>query len=90
MFFLLQIDIGKWTGDQLRQLGSLANGLGPSDIMKLGKEAFEDTVGVWGKNLNIDMNQLKAMANKAKEVTSWIPHHSFQARYVRNGENDDR
>lgn len=61
-------DAGKWTGQKLRQLGSLVKGLDISDIKKLGKEAFEEAVGVWGKYLDVDMETLEALAEKAKEV----------------------
>ena len=36
--------------------------------MSVTKEAFEDAVGVWGKALDLDLDNLKAMATKAKEV----------------------
>lgn len=61
-------DVGKWTGDKLRRLGSLVKGLDTSDIKKLGKEAFEEAVGIWGNYLDVDMETLKALAEKAKEV----------------------
>lgn len=61
-------DAGKWTGDKLRRLGSLVKGLDTSDIKKIGKEAFEEAVGIWGKYLDVDMETLKALAGKAKEV----------------------
>ena len=61
-------DAGKWTGDKLRRLGSLVKGLDTSDIKKIGKEAFEEAVGIWGKYLDVDMETLKALAEKAKEV----------------------
>ncbi|KAJ7350206.1 hypothetical protein OS493_037786 [Desmophyllum pertusum] len=60
-------DAGKWSGGRLRQLGSLVKGLDTSDIRKLGKEAFEEAVGVWGKYVDVDMETLKALADKAKE-----------------------
>jgi len=66
--FTCLIDAGKWTGEKLRQLGSLVKGLDTSDIKKLGKEAFEEAVGVWGKYLDVDMETLEALAEKAKEV----------------------
>ncbi|XP_031551442.1 stereocilin-like, partial [Actinia tenebrosa] len=59
-------DFREWTGDQLRQLGSLARGLDIDDILSTSKDAFEDAVGVWGKQLNIDRDNLKAMAAMAK------------------------
>lgn len=61
-------DAGKWTGDKLRRLGSLVKGLDTSDIKNIGKEAFEEAVGIWGKYLDVDMETLKALAGKAKEV----------------------
>ena len=61
-------DAGKWTGDKLRQLGSLVKGLDIDDIKKLGKEAFEEAVGVWGQFSDVDIETLKALAEKAKEV----------------------
>lgn len=66
------IDAGKWSGGRLRQLGSLVKGLDTSDIRKLGKEAFEEAVGVWGKYVDVDMETLKALADKAKEVRTNI------------------
>jgi len=66
--FICLIDAGKWTGEKLRQLGSLVKGLDTTDIKKLGKEAFEEAIGVWGKYLDVDMETLKALAEKAKEV----------------------
>ena len=67
-FFFCIIDVGNWSGEKLRQLGSLVKGLDTADIKKLGKEAFEEAVGVWGKYLDVDMETLKALADKAKEV----------------------
>lgn len=67
-FSICIADAGKWTGEKLRQLGSLVKGLDTSDIKKLGKEAFEEAVGVWGKYLDVDMETLEALAEKAKEV----------------------
>ena len=61
-------DAGKWAGEKLRQLGSLVKGLDIDDIKKLGKEAFEEAVGVWGQFSDVDMETLKALAEKAKEV----------------------
>ena len=66
--FCFYIDTGKWTGEKLRQLGSLVKGLDTNEIKKLSKEAFEEAVGVWGKYLDVDMETLKALAEKAKEV----------------------
>ena len=66
--FICLIDAGKWSGEKLRQLGSLVKGLDTTDIRKLGKEAFEEAVGVWGKHLDVDMETLEALAEKAKEV----------------------
>lgn len=67
-FFICVIDVGNWSGEKLRQLGSLVKGLDTDDIKKLGKEAFEEAVGVWGKYLDVDLETLKALADKAKEV----------------------
>ena len=66
--FICLIDTGKWSGEKLRQLGSLVKGLDTTDIKKLGKEAFEEAVGVWGKYLDVDKETLEALAEKAKEV----------------------
>ena len=66
--FCFCVDVGKWTGEKLRQLGSLVKGLDTTDIKKLGKETFEEAVGVWGKYLDVDMETLEALAEKAKEV----------------------
>ncbi|KAK3739422.1 hypothetical protein QZH41_004663 [Actinostola sp. cb2023] len=76
-------DIGKWTGDQLRQLGSLAKGLSTSDIMSVTKEAFEDAVGVWGKALDLDLDNLKAMATKAKEFLVNNDASKFTAAHLK-------
>ena len=76
------IDAGKWTGDKLRQLGSLVKGLDTSDIKKLGKEAFEEAVGVWGKYLDVDMETLEALAEKAKEVRTEIELCIFQSASI--------
>lgn len=70
--FICLIDTGKWTGEKLRQLGSLVKGLDTSDIKKLGKEAFEEAVGIWGKYLDVDVETLEALADKAKEVSSFL------------------
>jgi hypothetical protein len=64
----LLTDLREWTGDQLRQLGSLARGLDIDDILSTSKEAFEDAVGVWGKQFNMDIDNLKALATQAKKV----------------------
>ena len=68
IMYTVYADVGKWTGDKLRRLGSLVKGLDTSDIKKLGKEAFEEAVGIWGDYLDVDMETLKALAEKAKEV----------------------
>lgn len=62
-------DVGKWTGEKLRELGSLVKGLDLDDIHKLSKEAFEEAVGVWGQYLDVDMATLEVLAEKAKEVS---------------------
>ena len=62
-------DVGKWTGEKLRELGSLVKGLDLDDIQKLSKEAFGKAVGVWGQYLDVDMVTLEALAEKAKEVS---------------------
>lgn len=60
-------DVGKWTGEKLRQLGSLVKGLETEDIKRLGQEAFEEAVGLWGQHLDVDKETLEALAGKAKE-----------------------
>ena len=72
--FASRADAGKWTGERLRQLGSLVKGLDTSEIRKLGKEAFEEAFGVWGKYLDVDMETLEALAEKAKEVRPESTH----------------
>ena len=46
-------------------------GLDLSDIEKLGKQALEDAVGAWGQYPDVDMETLRALATKAKEVRRW-------------------
>ncbi|XP_044184178.1 stereocilin-like [Acropora millepora] len=62
-----EYDVGKWTGERLRQLGSLVKGLEIDEIKKLGREAFEEAVGVWGQYADVDMATLEALAGKAKQ-----------------------
>ena len=52
----------------MRQLGSLVKGLEIDEIKKLGREAFEEAVGVWGQYADVDMATLEALAGKAKQV----------------------
>ena len=78
---ILVTDAGKWTGERLRRLGSLVKGLDLDDINKLGKEAFEEAVGVWGQYLDVDMETLKALAEKMKEV-----RENFYSILVQNNE----
>ena len=53
----------------MRQLGSLVKGLETEDIKRLGQEAFEEAVGLWGQHLDVDKETLEALAGKAKEVS---------------------
>ena len=66
---LLSSDLGKWTGEQLRRLGSLVKGLDAADIRRISKEAFEEAVGAWGERMDIDVDTLKELAAKAVEVS---------------------
>ena len=43
-------------------------GLEIDEIKKLGREAFEEAVGVWGQYADVDMATLEALAGKAKQV----------------------
>lgn len=43
-------------------------GLEIGEIKKLGREAFEEAVGVWGQYADVDMATLEALAGKAKQV----------------------
>ena len=43
-------------------------GLDASDIQRITREGFEEAVGAWGERLDIDVDTLKALAAKAKEV----------------------
>ena len=44
-------------------------GLETEDIKRLGQEAFEEAVGLWGQHLDVDKETLEALAGKAKEVS---------------------
>ena len=63
-----QGDVAKWTGEQLRQLGSLVKGLDAAEIKRLSEKLFKEAVGVWGERLDLTDENLKALAQKAKEV----------------------
>ena len=47
-------------------------GLETEDIKRLGQEAFEEAVGLWGQHLDVDKETLEALAGKAKEVSGDI------------------
>ena len=63
-----QSDVAKWTGEQLRKLGSLVKGLDVEEIGRLSEELFKEAVGVWGERLDLTDENLKALARKAKDV----------------------
>lgn len=52
----------------MRQLGSLVKGLEIDEIKKLGRETFEEAVGVWGQYPDVEIATLEALAGKAKQV----------------------
>ena len=61
-------DVAKWTGEQLRKLGSLVKGLSVEEIKSLSDDLFKEAVGVWGERLDLTDTNLKALAEKAKKV----------------------
>ena len=61
-------DVAKWTGEQLRKLGSLVKGLNIEEIKRLSGDLFKEAVSVWGERLDLPDESLKALARKAKEV----------------------
>lgn len=63
-----QSDVAKWTGEQLRKLGSLVKGLNIEEIKRLSGDLFKEAVSVWGERLDLPDESLKALAQKAKEV----------------------
>ena len=63
-----QSDVSKWTGEQLRRLGSLVKGLTAAEIRSLPLDLFREAVGVWGERLDLTEENLEALAQKAKEV----------------------
>ena len=63
-----QTDVAKWTGEQLRKLGSLVKGLKVEEIKRLSEDLFKEAVGVWGERLDLTDENLKALAQKAKDV----------------------
>ena len=63
-----QTDVAKWTGEQLRKLGSLVKGLNVEEIKRLSEDLFKEAVGVWGERLDLTDENLKALALKARDV----------------------
>jgi hypothetical protein len=63
-----QGDVAKWTGEQLRKLGSLVKGLNVEEIRSLSEDLFKEAVSVWGERLDLTDENLKALALKAKDV----------------------
>lgn len=61
-------DVAKWTGEQLRKLGSLVKGLNIEEITRLSGDLFKEAVSVWGERLDLPDKSLQALARKAKEV----------------------
>lgn len=66
--FWAQRDVSKWTGEQLRKLGSLVKGLNREEIKALSKDYFKEAIGAFGERLDLDEGTLAALAERAKEV----------------------
>ena len=64
----LPLDVGKWTGSQLRRLGSLIKGLSKAEILKITKKNFKDMIGSCAHFKSLDGDVLKALATRAKQV----------------------
>lgn len=63
-----QRDVSKWTGEQLRKLGSLVKGLNREEIKALSKDSFKEAIGALGERLDLDEGTLSALAERAKEI----------------------
>lgn len=63
-----QRDVSKWTGEQLRKLGSLVKGLNVQELKRLSKDSFKEAIGTWGERLDLKLETLVALAERAKEV----------------------
>ena len=66
--FFLSPDVSKWTGAQLRRLGSLINGLSKEEILKITKNSFKDMIGSCAHFTSLNGDVLKALATRAKQV----------------------
>ena len=68
IFSVLYSDVSKWTGAQLRKLGSLIKGLSKEEILKITKKNFKDMIGSCAHFASLNGDALKALATRAKQV----------------------
>ncbi|XP_065070337.1 uncharacterized protein LOC135695271 isoform X2 [Rhopilema esculentum] len=61
-------DVGKWTGAQLRRLGSLINGLSADEILRIAKNNFKDMIGSCAHVSDLNGAVSKALISRAKQV----------------------
>jgi len=66
--FWNQKDVGKWSGEQLRRLGSLIRGLNTEEIRRLGAKAFKDMLGSCAHFSDLKKETLTSLATRAKQV----------------------
>lgn len=78
-----QSDVTKWTGEQLRKLGSLVKGFHIKEIRSLPEDIFKEAVGVWGERLDLTNDTLEALALKAKDVFAKLDATEFVAEQLK-------
>eukprot|EP00794_Sanderia_malayensis_P018072 gene18072-19881_t len=61
-------DVSKWSGSQLRRLGSLIQGVNIAEIKRIATTSFKDMIGSCAHFTTINKETLQALATRAKEV----------------------
>ena len=72
VYDLSLIDVSKWTGAQLRRLGSLIKGLNVDEIRRIAQNSFKDMIGTCAHFKDLDGDVLKALATRAKQVRLFL------------------
>ena len=65
-FFFIS-DVGKWIGEQWRDLGPAIVGLNPSDLRRISEKALDEVLDELA-GLNFDVDQARALVAAAKEA----------------------
>ena len=75
LIFLSISDVSKWTGAQLRRLGSLIKGFDMNELKKVSQKAFADMIGTCAHYQTLNKETIKALADRAKQVRSGLCHN---------------